>query len=111
VQFGLALKPETSLESVERYLPECDIIVIMSIHPGFGGQMFMPEALKRIKRAKKIRTEKNAHYKISVDGGVNMETGALCVEEGVDILVAGSAIFGNNNPAEVIAVLKGEAII
>jgi ribulose-phosphate 3-epimerase len=111
VRFGLAHKPETSLESVLRYLPECDMLLIMGINPGFGGQKFMPAALERIKAAKELRTELNAHYKISVDGGVNMETGTQCVAAGADILVAGSAIFGNEHPAAVIAALKGEHIL
>lgn len=108
VKFGLALKPETSLESVERCLPECDILLIMGIQPGFGGQKFIPATLQRIKIAGEIRTKLNAHYCIGIDGGVNIKTGAKCVSAGADILVAGSAVFGNENPAAVIAALKGE---
>lgn len=107
VQVGIALKPETPLEVVERYLPQCDILLIMSIHPGFGGQKFMPMALKRIEAAKEIRTRLNAHYKISVDGGISIETGAQCVSAGADILVAGSSVFASDDPAGVIAALKG----
>lgn len=108
VQFGLALKPETALESVERYLPDCDILLVMSIEPGFGGQKFMPEALERIRLAYQMREKMNARYKISVDGGINLETGPQCGLAGADILVAGSAIFGSKYPADVIAALKGE---
>ena len=107
VQFGLALKPETPLEAVERYLPQCDILLIMSIQPGFGGQKFMPLALGRISASRELRAKLGAHYKISVDGGINMETGSQCVAAGADILVAGSAIFGSDDPAGVIAALKG----
>lgn len=108
VKFGLALKPETTLESVERHLLECDILLVMGIHPGFGGQKFIPTALKRIKVARDARTRLKAHYKISVDGGVNLETGAQCISAGADILVVGSAIFGSENPAGTIVALKGE---
>jgi len=108
VKFGLALKPETELNSVARYLPECDILLIMSIRPGFGGQKFMPEALERINAARNLRTKLKAHYKISVDGGVNMETGPQCISAGADILVAGSAVFGSADTTAVIAALKGE---
>ncbi len=107
VQFGLALKPETTLRSVEQYLPDCDILLIMSIQPGFGGQPFMPDALDRIEYALKIREEMSAHYRISVDGGINLTTGKQCLLAGADILVAGSAIFGSKHPVEVISALKG----
>lgn len=107
VQLGLALKPETSLESVKRYLPDCDILLIMSIRPGFGGQQFMPDALDRIELALKMRETIKAHYKISVDGGINLETGAQCLLAGADILVAGSAIFGSKYPADMVSALKG----
>lgn len=106
-QFGLALKPETLLETVEHYLPQCDILLIMSIQPGFGGQKFMPAALERISAGRELRAKLGARYKISVDGGINPETGAQCLAAGADILVAGSAIFGNDDPAGVIAALKG----
>lgn len=108
VQFGFALSPETEWESVTRYLPECGILLIMGVHPGFGGQKFIPEVMKRIQAAREIRSKIGAHYKISVDGGINLKTGALCVSAGADILVAGSAIFGSDNPADVIAAFKGE---
>ncbi len=107
VRFGLALKPETTFESVKRYLPDCDILLIMSIQPGFGGQPFMPEALERIQLALKMRETMKAHYKISVDGGINLKTAKQCLLAGTDILVAGSAIFGSKYPADVISALKG----
>lgn len=107
VRFGLAVKPETPLVSVERYLPQCDILLIMSIEPGFGGQKFMPMALERISVGRELRTKLGAHYNISVDGGINLETGAQCRAAGADILVAGSAIFGSDDPAGIIAALKG----
>lgn len=110
VRFGIALKPETALESVEECLRACDILLIMSIHPGFGGQVFMPEALERIRAAVEMRKRLSAYYRISVDGGINAQTSALCVEAGADILVAGSAVFGSTDPAAAVKVLKGGAL-
>lgn len=107
VRFGLALKPETALVSAEECLQACDILLVMSIHPGFGGQAFMPEALERIRAAVQMRKKLAAHYKISVDGGINAQTGALCAAAGADILVAGSAVFGSADPAAAVAALKG----
>lgn len=111
VRFGLALKPETPLESVERYLHACDLLLIMSIQPGFGGQRFMPAALTRIQAARELRARLDAPYRISVDGGINAETGAQCVSAGADILVAGSAIFEADDPAAAIASLKGKRTV
>jgi len=106
--FGIALKPGTSLDAYERYYPQCAILLIMSIEPGFGGQAFMPSAPERIAQAKRRRGELNAGYKISVDGGINKETGALCTGAGADILVAGSALFRSEDTAKFIRELAGE---
>ena len=108
VGFGISFKPYTSLENYIRYFSRLKILLIMSIEPGFGGQEFMPSALERIAQAKRIREEIGASYMISVDGGVNPETAALCVEAGVDILVAGTVVFHSEDPALMIAKLKGE---
>ena len=110
VGFGIALKPNTPLCAFKRYYPECAILLIMSIEPGFGGQKFMPAAIERIAQAKLIREELGAQYKISVDGGVNPETAALCVAAGADILVAGSAVFNSDDPATAVSRLMGDNI-
>jgi ribulose-phosphate 3-epimerase len=107
IDFGLSLKPGTCLDSCKHYFAKCKILLIMSVEPGFGGQNFMPEALNRIKYAKQLRNELNAEYKISVDGGIDSETSVLCIEAGVDILVAGTAIFNSDNPSMVIKKLMG----
>ena len=107
VGFGISFKPYTHLEDYIRYFSRLKILLIMSIEPGFGGQAFMPAALERIAQAKRIREEIGASYKISVDGGVNPETAAQCVEAGVDILVAGTVVFHSDDPAHMIAKLKG----
>ena len=102
VGFGLSIKPRTAVDEYVRYYKECAIFLIMSIEPGFGGQEFMPAALDRIAQAKKIRGEIGADYKISVDGGVNIETASLCLKAGADILVAGTAVFGSEDPEGAI---------
>jgi ribulose-phosphate 3-epimerase len=111
VAFGMALKPNTDLTKFSNYYDECEILLIMSIEPGFGGQAFMPAALERISFAKRLRRERDLRYKISVDGGINPFTGALCAEAGADILVAGSAIFLSDDPAAQIQLLKGARTI
>ena len=108
VDFGLALKPDTPLEAAGPYLPECDILLIMSVYPGFGGQKFMPSSLERIRRAREGRERIGAGYRISVDGGVDLETGPRCVLAGADMLVAGSAVFHSENPAGAVAALRGK---
>lgn len=94
VEFGISVRPQTPLSDIIEYLPDIDILLIMSVNPGFGGQSFMPEAIQRISEAVALRSRLQANYLISVDGGINFETGAQAIEAGVDILVAGSAIFG-----------------
>jgi len=108
IGFGIALKPHTPLDEFEAYYKDCDLLLIMSIEPGFGGQTFMPIAPPRISQAKEIRREKGYRYKISVDGGINQETGASCKKAGADVLVAGSAIFLSDDPGALISRLKGE---
>jgi ribulose-phosphate 3-epimerase len=108
VDFGLALKPKTLLDEFEHYYVHCAILLIMSIEPGFGGQKFMPQAVERIARAKQIRENTKSTYKISVDGGINTETAKLCISAGVDILVAGTAVFNSEDPASIISQLMGE---
>ena len=100
--FGLSIKPGTPVAEYKHYYPFCDILLIMSVEPGFGGQPFMPAAVGRIAEAKKIRETTGARFKISVDGGVNLETAPLCASAGADILVAGTTIFSANDPAGVI---------
>ncbi len=106
VGFGLSVCPETPLARVKPFLELADILLIMSIHPGFGGQMFMPEAYARIREAVKLRQECSAKYQISVDGGVNATNAGEIIAGGADILVAGSAIFSQTNREQAIAALR-----
>lgn len=93
IRFGIALCPQTPVSSIEKWKEHLDILLIMSIHPGFGGQPFMPEALPRIREAKALRAQAHHHFLISVDGGVTPSAAAACRQAGADILVAGSSVF------------------
>ena len=94
---GVSLNPETKINLVTDFLNEIDLILIMSVNPGFGGQKFMPEVLAKIKDLKKIREEKKFDFEIEIDGGINFDNGKLAIEAGADILVSGTTIFKNND--------------
>ena len=100
---GLSIRPGTPVERLLPYLPGLELVLIMSVEPGFGGQKFMPESLEKIAAVRAAAPD----IHISVDGGINGETGALCRKAGADVLVAGSYVFGAENPAAAIARLKG----
>ena len=97
---GVSLKPKTPASVLLPYLAEIDNILIMTVEPGFCGQKFMADMLPKIAEASKMAAE--CGITIEVDGGINPETAKLCVEQGAEVLVAGSAVFKNDNPAEVI---------
>ena len=105
---GVSLNPETKINIVNDYLKEIDLILIMSVHPGFGGQKFMPEVLNKIKELKKIKEEKKLNFNIEIDGGINFDNYKLAIQAGADILVSGTTIFKNNdgNIKKNIALLK-----
>jgi ribulose-phosphate 3-epimerase len=94
---GVSLNPETKVDLVLNHLNETDLILIMSVHPGFGGQKFMPEVLSKVKKLKKIKDQKNLDFDIEIDGGINFENSKLAIEAGANILVSGTTIFKNNN--------------
>lgn len=94
---GLTLKPGTPVEAVFPYLPLVDMVLIMTVEPGFGGQKFMPSALDKLRWLKAEREKRGLHYLLEVDGGVDDTTAPLCVEAGADVLVAGSAVFGKDD--------------
>ncbi|MDF2699733.1 MAG: ribulose-phosphate 3-epimerase [Haloplasmataceae bacterium] len=107
VKAGVVLNPHTPVEAVECVLELCDIVLVMSVNPGFGGQQFISSALDKIKKLKEIRDSKNYHYLIEVDGGVNDVTARLCEEAGADVLVAGSYIFNNKDRLNAIEKVRG----
>ena len=105
---GISLNPETKINIVSDYLKEIDLILIMSVHPGFGGQKFMPEVLNKIKELSKIKEEEKLNFNIEIDGGINFDNYKLAIQAGADILVSGTTIFKNNdgNIKKNIALLK-----
>ena len=94
---GVSLNPETQIDVILEFLNEIDLILIMSVNPGFGGQKFMPQVLEKVKKLKKIKDEKNLNYDIEIDGGINFENSKLAIEAGANILVSGTTIFKSNN--------------
>ena len=104
---GAVINPDTPVEKIAEAVPYCDMILVMSVFPGFGGQKFIPEVLEKFTELKKIidKTEKN--ILLEIDGGVNRETVKKVIEYGVDIAVAGSAVFKAENIKEEIEFLKG----
>ena len=104
---GIVLKPNTRAEAALPYLKECDIVLVMTVEPGFGGQAFLPQQLAKVEELAALRRARGLSYRIQVDGGVNAETAALCRRAGADVLVAGSAVFGAPDAAAAIAALRG----
>ena len=94
---GVSLNPETSIDTILKHLKEIDLVLIMSVNPGFGGQKFMPEVLKKIKDLKKIQNENEINFDIEIDGGINFENSKEAIEAGANILVSGTTIFKSNN--------------
>jgi ribulose-phosphate 3-epimerase len=103
---GIALNPHIPIALLEDMINDIDFVLIMSVNPGFGGQHFIANSIKRIKELRKRIDKFNSNAMIEVDGGVNLDNAPHLVEAGVDILVAGNTIFGADNPAEIIRNLK-----
>ncbi len=97
VKAGLSLKPKTPVADLHPYLDKIDLVLVMSVEPGFGGQSFMEEALPKIRELKEWKAASGHDFDIVVDGGINKKTAALCREAGADVLVAGSFIFGSED--------------
>jgi ribulose-phosphate 3-epimerase len=103
---GVALNPHTPVEVLSEILSDVSLVLIMSVNPGFGGQKFIENTYHKIAKLRHMRKEANASFKIEVDGGVNSHNTPLLVNQGADILVAGSFVFGSVDPIETIAGLK-----
>ena len=106
VKVGISIKPNTSVETILKYLPLIDLILVMSVEPGFGGQKFIESAIDKIKTLRQYIDQNNLSCLIEVDGGINNITGQECKDAGVDILVAGSYIFGHDDIKERIDSLR-----
>ena len=94
---GVSLNPNTKIEVIKNIINQIDLVLIMSVYPGFGGQKFMPEVLEKISNLKKIKDEKKLNFDIEVDGGINFENNKKVIEAGANILVSGTTIFKENN--------------
>ena len=105
---GVVLNPGTPAVAVREVLPYCDLVLVMSVNPGFGGQKFIPESLGKISELRQMIRERNLPTEIEVDGGINPETAKLCVDAGATILVAGSAVFHAGDPADMVRQLRCE---
>ena len=93
---GISLKPKSEIKLIEKYLDQIDLVLIMSVEPGFGGQKFMPEVLEKTKKLKEIINQKNLNIDIEIDGGINFENCTLVKKAGANILVSGSTVFKEN---------------
>lgn len=105
---GLSIKPNTSPEVLLPYLNKLDLVLVMSVEPGFGGQKFMPQAIDKIKWLKDHKTKNNLNYLINVDGGINKDTYRYVLDAGSDLAVMGSFIFKSENPNEWITKIENE---
>ena len=94
---GVSLNPESKISLITNLLDQIDLVLIMSVNPGFGGQKFMPEVLEKIKDLKKIQQEKNLNFDIEIDGGINFDNCKSAIDAGANILVSGTTIFKSNN--------------
>jgi ribulose-phosphate 3-epimerase len=106
---GLAVNPETPIADCEPWLADIDLLLVMSVHPGFGGQHFMAEAVPKIARASEIARRDGLTLRIEVDGGIDTETAPVVAEAGADTFVAGSAIFGQPDPVAAAAAIRRAA--
>lgn len=106
---GVVINPGTPVSMIQSLLTDIDFVLVMSVNPGFGGQAFIPATLDKIRELKNVRSAQNLSFKIEVDGGVNAETAQQVVEAGADWLVAGSYFFNQEDYADAVSRLKGQA--
>lgn len=104
---GISLKPGTPAEAAEAFLPYCDLILVMTVEPGFGGQKFMADMMPKLKKLQEMVGQVNPECLLSVDGGVDLRTGPVCVENGARVLVSGSAYFKSSDRKEFVKELQG----
>lgn len=103
---GVSLNPHTPVHLLENIITDIDLVLIMSVNPGFGGQKFIPQALDKIRAVKKMITDAGANTMIEIDGGVTLDNAAEIIDAGCDVLVAGNTVFSSENPTETIKKLK-----
>jgi ribulose-phosphate 3-epimerase len=103
---GLAINPSRPLKKVQAHLHRIDLLLIMSVNPGFGGQAFIPDTLEKMEEAHRYRVEHGLGYDIGVDGGVNLQTARSIVKTGANVLIAGTAVFGSEDLADAVEALR-----
>lgn len=103
---GVALNPHTPISQLEDIISDLDLVILMSVNPGFGGQRFIHQSLEKTEKLKNLILQKNTKTLIEIDGGVNLETGKLLKNAGADALVAGNFVFSSQSPIDVIKLLK-----
>ena len=105
---GIAIHPDVAIKDIIHFLPQVDIVIVMTVLPGFSGQNFMYSEIQKIVDLKKIKKDKKLNFEIEIDGGINKETAMICNDKGADVLVAGSYIFSNkkNNYKKIINTLR-----
>lgn len=106
MKVGISIKPGTPVSAIYEFLPKLDLVLIMSVEPGFGGQKFNPEAVDKIAQLNEYRAANNLNYLIEVDGGINEQTAKLVIDAGVDVLVAGSYVFCDEMDARIATLKK-----
>ncbi len=107
IQCGITLKPGTPFSLIEPFLGDVDLVLVMTVEPGFGGQPFIPEMLEKVRAAREIRSARGLAYRIEVDGGINAATGKSSIEAGADTLVAGTSVFAAPDMAAAIRAIRG----
>jgi ribulose-phosphate 3-epimerase len=106
MQAGVAVNPHTPIELLKDVIKEVDLVCLMSVNPGFGGQLFIPNTIQKIKQLRAMIDEQSLNVKIEIDGGVTEQNAQQIIDAGADVLVAGSTVFKSNNPIATIAKLK-----
>lgn len=108
VRAGVAINPSTPISMIQHVIYDIDLVLLMTVNPGFGGQKFIPHVLEKITETKNLVEKNNLHVEIEVDGGINGHTAKLCKEAGANVFVAGSAIFGSKNRKEAIEEIRAQ---
>ena len=106
---SVSIKPGTSVSEIEELLPEADMVLVMSVEPGFGGQKFIPETLDHVRELAGLKEKYNYNYDIEIDGGINLDNVADVVRAGVNVVVAGSAIFGTSDIEKAVREFRNKA--
>lgn len=106
VRVGVSISPDTPVKKIENILSKVDLVLVMSVHPGFGGQKFIPASLEKVKKLNQIRKKNGLHFLIEIDGGINADTITSASTAGCDVFVAGSAIFKSKNYKKTIQELR-----